>query len=163
MGGRQLMPVVAVRPATTADEELLLAWANDPDTRAASFHPEPISHADHAAWLRRNLATPTTRLMIGEVDGQAVGQVRLDRLPNGTAEISISIAPDRRGRGLGGRLLANAIATGSADSELAIRRYAARIRVENDASVRLFERAGFELRGVSESQGYPCLIYELSA
>ena len=154
---------MAVRPATIEDAALLLTWANDPDTRAASFHPAPISDADHAAWLHRNLATPTTRLMIGEVDGEAVGQVRLDRLPDGTAEISISIAPDRRGRGLGGRLLANAIATGSADSELAVKRYTARIRVENDASVRLFEGAGFKLRGVGESQGYPCLIYELSA
>lgn len=157
------MAEVTLRPASAADEDLLLAWANDPTTRAASFHPATIDPAEHRAWLAHRLASPTTRLLIGLVDEQPVGQVRVDVVAEGTAEISISIAADRRGRQLGGQLLAAAIEAGRSDPDLAIGRFLARIRLENEVSIRLFERAGFRLRERTLEAGVPSAVLELEA
>lgn len=163
MGSRQLTPAVEVRPATASDAALLLRWANDPMTRAASFRPEPIPADEHAAWLSRTLTMPTRRLFIGLLAGQPIGQVRLDATGDGSAEVGISVAPARRGGGLGAGLLAAAIDAGRADPELAVERFVARVRVGNAASMRLFEGAGFVLRETGTCEGSPCLIYELRA
>lgn len=152
-----------VRPATIADEELLLAWANDPDTRAASFHPDRIGPDEHAAWLSGTLTLPTRRLFIGLLQGQPIGQVRLDAMGDGSAEVGISVAPDRRGQGLGTGLLVAAIEAGRDDPGLAVERFVARVRIGNEASMRLFEGAGFVLRETGICKGSPCLIYELRA
>ncbi len=152
-----------VRPAATADAALLLSWANDPDTRAASFHPGPIVPDEHAKWLSQTLTMPSRRLFVGLLEGQPIGQVRLDATRDGEAEIGISVAPDRRGQGLGAGLLAAAVEAGRADPELAIERFVARVRVGNEASMRLFEGAGFVLRETGICEGSPCLIYESRA
>lgn len=163
MGSRPLTPAVEVRPATIADAALLLTWANDPDTRAASFHTERIAPDEHAAWLTRTLAHPTRRLFIGMLGDAPIGQVRLDATDDGQAEVGISIAPERRGQGLGAGLLAAAVETGRRDPALAVERFIARVRVGNQASIRLFEGAGFVLRETGTCEDAPCLIYELGA
>jgi RimJ/RimL family protein N-acetyltransferase len=161
LGDRQLTPTVKIRPATAADEALLLTWANDPGTRAASFHTAEIAPDEHAAWLARTLTLPTRRLFIGMVGQEPVGQVRLDAGDRGEVEVGISIAPERRGQGLGAGLLAAGIGAGRRDPALGVRRFVARIRPGNDASTRLFEGAGFVLRETGRCDGAPCLIYEL--
>ena len=144
-------PAVRLRRATAADADLLLGWANDPATRAASFHPDPIDAAGHESWLAARLASPTTTFWIGEDGGgRPVGQVRVEG-----EEISISVAPDLRGRGFGRALLAAAVE--EAGRTLPIERLLARVRVDNPASLSLFAGAGFvELsRGLCE--GIPCV------
>ncbi|HEX2470285.1 MAG TPA: GNAT family N-acetyltransferase [Candidatus Limnocylindrales bacterium] len=163
MGSGQLTPAVEVRPATTADAALLLSWANDPDTRAASFHPARIEPGEHAAWLARTLTLPTRRLLIGMLDGQPIGQVRLDAIGPGQAEVGISVDPDRRGLGLGSQLLAAGLEAGRRDREFGVERFVARVRVGNEASMRLFEHAGFILRETGTCEGVPCIVYELPA
>ena len=54
-----------------------------------------------------------------------------------------------------------AVETGRRDPALAVERFVARVRIENQASIRLFERAGFVLRETGTCQGAPCLIFEL--
>lgn len=153
--------MVEIRPATIADAALLLTWANDPDTRAASFHDERIAPDEHAAWLIRTLTLPTRRLFIGMLGDAPIGQVRLDAADDGQAEVGISIAPERRGQGLGAGLLAAAVEAGRRDRQLGVERFVARVRVGNEASIRLFEGAGFVLRTTDTCDGAPCLIYEL--
>jgi RimJ/RimL family protein N-acetyltransferase len=163
LGSRQLTPVVEVRPATTADAALLLTWANDSDTRAASFHPARIETEAHVTWLAETLTLPTRRLFIGLLDGQPIGQVRLDLTGSGQAEVGISVAPERRGQGLGSRLLAAGLEAGRRDRAFGVERFVARVRVGNEASMRLFERAGFALRETGTCEGMPCLVYESGA
>jgi spore coat polysaccharide biosynthesis predicted glycosyltransferase SpsG/ribosomal protein S18 acetylase RimI-like enzyme len=134
---------VRVRRATMADAPLLWRWASDPDTRAASFTPDPIPYPTHLAWLRDRLVERTCLLLIGENGAGPLGQVRFDSREAGV-EISISVAPEHRGA-VGGLLL-----------ESAIRRFRRRVprtdllahvKVGNEPSRRLFERAGFRLVG----------------
>ena len=44
-----------VRHARLSDEGLLLAWANDQETRQNSFLPDPIPAEDHRRWFRSRL------------------------------------------------------------------------------------------------------------
>jgi RimJ/RimL family protein N-acetyltransferase len=142
------------------DADLLLAWANDPVTRAASFHPGPIERADHVRWLADRLASPTTGFWIGVADdGRPIGQVRVEVSSDAVGEISISTAPEARERGFGRALLAAAV--GEAPRALGVKRLLARVRTDNPASLALFAGAGFAERGRGECFGVPCAALEL--
>lgn len=133
---------MVLRPVRQADETLLLRWANDPATRAASRVHDPVTPADHRRWLRRRLAAPhDARLWIGEIDGVAIGVVRFERRIPTAVEVSITVAPEARGRGLARALL---------EAGLAAARVAfgpvtvlADILPDNEASLRLFTQSGF--------------------
>jgi RimJ/RimL family protein N-acetyltransferase len=131
-----------LRPAEPGDEGLLLGWANDPDTRAASRAHEPIPAADHHRWLERRLTTPDdARIWIGETDGVPIGVVRVERRAPDAFEVSITVAPDARGRGLARPLLETGIrAARTAFGPVTI---LADILPGNVASVGLFTTAGF--------------------
>lgn len=150
-----------LRPARAEDRDLLLAWANDPITRAAGFHPERIDLAAHEHWLTARLADPLGRLWIGEAGGRPVGQLRVDRDETGRGIVGISMAPDARRRGLAGALLRAGMA--SAVAELGVTMFVAFVRPDNEASLRLFARAGYIDTGPSELAGVPCRVLVRSA
>lgn len=120
-----------IREATAADAELLYEWANDPDTRRWSFSTVPIPWDGHVEWLSRVLADPHRTLYIGENEAGPVGTVRFDWDGEG-AEVSITVAPERRGQGLSRPLLA--VAMGNYPHRPVI----AHVKPDNAASVRLF-------------------------
>ena len=43
-------PQLHYRRGTEADVDLVFEWANDQQTRAASFHPNAIPHDSHVRW-----------------------------------------------------------------------------------------------------------------
>jgi len=145
------------------DAVLLLAWANDPATRAQSFQPDRIEAASHERWLAERLASPSSRLLIGIKGLMPIGQVRFDRNPDGTVEVGISVAADARNRGLGRSLLAAGLAAARRDGSLGVRTFVAHIRLDNDVSAALFRGAGFRLVGESVCNAVPCLVFELPA
>ena len=132
---------IDLRPAGPADAGPLFAWANDPATRAASFDRQPIAWPAHVAWLAAVLGDAARRLWIAEEAGIAVGQVRVDRTPDGLGVVSIGLAPGSRGRGLGHTVLRLGLA--AAVRELGISRVQAVVMSTNLPSRRLFEDAGF--------------------
>jgi RimJ/RimL family protein N-acetyltransferase len=153
-------PVVRLRRVTESDADLILAWANDPETRAASFHPDPIDPSGHVRWLAARLASPTTSFWIGESDdGPPIGQVRVEADGGAVGEISISVAPDARGHGFGRALLLAAV--DEAGRTLPVRRLLARVRLDNPASLALFAGAGFRERSRDTCFDVPCATFEL--
>ena len=130
-----------LRPVTLDDAGILLAWRNDPVVRSASRSTDEITLAEHEAWLMRMLESPHSWLFIGiDEEGQPVGHTRVVE-EGGYAEVSIVIAPEHRGRGLGGQLLGlthDAYAAGGGDCELR-----AFVRASNDPSHRLFLSTGY--------------------
>jgi RimJ/RimL family protein N-acetyltransferase len=130
-----------VRRARLADVELLLRWRNDPETRSNSFTSDEIGLDAHASWLSAKLAEPTCLLLVAELDGHPVGQVRLDRRADDWAEISITVAPEARGRGIGRQVIAAGSSEGA--DELAVQRIVARIKPDNAASAAAFRNAGY--------------------
>ena len=102
---RRLAPCpVKLRPATEADSADLLEWRNDEFIRMVSHNTEIISPEDHALWLTGTLNNPAKRLLIGFDNDGVLGVVRFDKGPS-NAEVSIYLAPQRLGSGLGPNLL----------------------------------------------------------
>jgi RimJ/RimL family protein N-acetyltransferase len=155
--------VITLRHATAHDADMLLGWANDPTTRASGFHPAPIDRVTHERWLATRLTSPRSRLYIGLDDDRPVGQVRLEAGPDGRVEVGISVAPEARGRGVGRDLLRAGLAAGTADPDLEVDVFTARIRPANDASIALFARAGFIMTGTEQVGSDEAQVYELPA
>ncbi|MET0433250.1 MAG: bifunctional UDP-2,4-diacetamido-2,4,6-trideoxy-beta-L-altropyranose hydrolase/GNAT family N-acetyltransferase [Cellulomonas sp.] len=138
-------PVLAARPATADDADLLLGWRNDPATRSASRDQDEVPRAAHVEWLQRVLAAPDRLLLVVEHTGRPAGTVRFDREADGLWEVSITLAPHARGRGLAAGVLdagerAWRERVGDGPAVLAC------VRPDNAASARLFERAGYRRR-----------------
>lgn len=136
-------PTISLRTASLLDSALLLRWRNDPETRANSWNSEPVSQAEHAAWLAKVLADPGRRLMIAESEGFPIGTARTDRHPGGH-ELSWTVAPDFRGKGYG-KALVKAVVLSLAGT------VTAKIKSSNESSQRIAAYAG--LRLVSEADG----------
>jgi RimJ/RimL family protein N-acetyltransferase len=136
--------VATVRQARPADAEAVWLWRNDPVTRAVSRDRAEVSWPVHQAWFTDVLADPDRHLLIG-VAGAApagVGVVRFDRRSaDGRWEVNVNLAPATRGRRLAVPLLRAAHDWLAANEQVS--EVVARIRVENAASLRTFERAGY--------------------
>ena len=137
-----------MRAADAGDEACLLAWANDPVTRANAFNPERIAADQHARWFASRLASPDAcRLFIaGAANGELVGQVRFDRTPPGW-EISYALAPHFRQLGLGTRLLETALA------QMPPALFSGRVRTDNEVSARVFRKLGFNETEAEDQRG----------
>src|SRR5207245_4537328 len=98
-----------------------------------SYTSDVISDDDHHQWFARKLADPTCALLVVEEAGRPVGQVRLDRIHGELAEISIGLAPDARGRGLGRDALR--LAVSEAPQLLGVKSIKAFVKPVNDASL----------------------------
>lgn len=143
---------VSLRPATPADAALLLAWRNDELTRRMSIAQDPVTAESHAAWVASTLASTTRLLFVAEAQGAPVGQVRLDEEPGKSFEVSLTVAPSARGRGLGAALLLAAEREARARGRVHL---SAWIRAENTASVKAFKRAGYHGFAPRRRDGQP--------
>lgn len=131
-----------LRLAQPADAADLLAWRNDPKTRALSRQPEEISWDDHCRWLDRMIADPGCLFLVAWLDGTRVGVVRFNRRGQADVwEVSITVAPVAQGRGLGRRILNEGVVRLRRDHPGA--EVLAAVRPGNLASERLFLGAGF--------------------
>ena len=132
-----------VRHARLSDEALLLTWANDPETRQNSFSPDPISAETHRRWFRNCLRDlDGCRLYVVETEeGIPVGQVRFERQELAW-EISYSLAPHFRRRGLGRPLLEIALSKMRSDYPGAL--VLGRVKPDNLLSRKIFKSLGFD-------------------
>ncbi|HEX7117799.1 MAG TPA: GNAT family N-acetyltransferase [Longimicrobiales bacterium] len=92
---------IAVRKARAEDAYALWLWANDADTRAASFGRPPIAWEDHVRWLGERLRRSDHLILVAESEtGQPLGTVRFDTGDDWRiARLSYALAPEARGRG----------------------------------------------------------------
>ncbi len=131
-----------LRDVHPADSRLLWEWANDPDTRAASFYSDPIAWETHHEWFASRLPDPNTRMWIAQCihHGGDVGLVRF-ALEGAAATISVVISPAWRGAGFGAALIRHASFKLLKETQVA--RIDAYIKASNAASMSAFTRAGF--------------------
>lgn len=147
------------RRAEVADAELLWRWASDPETRRNAFNKAPIVYADHVAWLTKRLASGETRIWVFTDGDEPVGQVRFD-LAGEVAEIDISVAPERRGRGYGTAMLNEAVRRLRTEAHRA--RPRATVLEHNLPSLRLFKACGFTETGTVERGDDHAILLELA-
>jgi UDP-2,4-diacetamido-2,4,6-trideoxy-beta-L-altropyranose hydrolase len=142
---------VRLRDATAGDAELLWRWANEPQTRANSFSPHVIGWSDHVSWLDQHLNSSSSRLLVA-VDSNdiAVGQARLDADGQG-AILSISVDKELRHQGFGLAIIQ--LVLREAVRSPGVAWVDALIKPENEASLRVFSRAGFVTAPRSAAEG----------
>lgn len=145
--------LVTLRKAAIEDSDLLLAWRNDETTRLNSLNSAPVHSQEHARWLDRSLRSTDRSLFIIEESGVPVGTVRIDSLPGGQKDLSWTIAPERRGTGIGKQAVRQVIEKYPAWV------FVARIKTTNTASIKIAKHAGFrfqrEENGVLHFSTYP--------
>ncbi|MFH1148454.1 MAG: UDP-2,4-diacetamido-2,4,6-trideoxy-beta-L-altropyranose hydrolase [Pseudomonadota bacterium] len=142
---------IALREASWADCELLFHWANDPDIRAASFRPDPISLEEHEQWLKSKLKAAGCFFYVA-VDGAGVpiGQVRYD-MTGGEMVISVSVDKAFRSKGYGSRIIRKGCEKVRGVTQVgSIHAY---VKEGNTVSLSTFIKAGFEETALSSVQG----------
>ena len=146
-----------LRPASLADEDLYLSWANDPEVRRQSFNTEPIPLDQHQHWFRSRLQSPDALLrVLVDVEGLPLGQIRLERTPTEPvrAAIGFSVDPAARGFGLASELLNLGLAELARQWGGQVDAYG-EVRMANPASTSAFLKAGF-VEGPPPRQGVRC-------
>jgi RimJ/RimL family protein N-acetyltransferase len=138
--------MLTMRLATMEDWARLLAWRNDPETRANSVEQAEVTVSEHRKWLKKTLASPSTMLFVFTDNSRevVVGTGRLDfDAKHKSIELSLTIDPRQRGRGYAGPVIQMLADAARYVPEGAYTRLVALVRPGNVASLRAFARCGF--------------------
>jgi UDP-2,4-diacetamido-2,4,6-trideoxy-beta-L-altropyranose hydrolase len=149
-----------LRRALASDRELYWKWANDRETRDASFRSKAIPWEEHVEWFRSKLDDPHVILYTATIgDGLPIGAVRY-RIAEARAVLSITVGEHFRRRGWGQRLLA--AATEKLFDESQVQLIDAYVKPVNGASLRLFTGAGFRRLPVEIIEGQEGIHFVLA-
>lgn len=152
---------------TEENLRLIMQWRNDPETLRLSFHSTPkVWDSFHHEILEEYFRFPHLPPLFILKEGSRVGFIGVKPCADGgrsSGEISINIAPEFRGKGIGTAAL---IELQNFLKNQGIETLYGDIKVENSASQKSFEAAGFikvaELNKVVEDIGqtFPILRYK---
>ena len=138
-----------LRKATIDDAMDILAWRNDPQTRAASFNKEEIDPYSHIKWFRGKLADENCELFILTDGEKKLGHIRVD-INDNTGTISYMINPTHRGKGYGTEMIR--LLDAAVDKRVSV--LSALVEKDNAASQKCFERNGYERREEGDTIRY---------
>ena len=133
---------VSVRAAVERDALTVFTWRNAIENRRHSHDDQAISWETHKPWFEAAVKNPDRIILIGEDAYGELGVVRYDR-KDGYWLVSIYLAPERHGSGLGEPLLRAGSAWLRAQHP-EIHEVRAEILVNNGASHDVFLRAGYK-------------------
>jgi UDP-2,4-diacetamido-2,4,6-trideoxy-beta-L-altropyranose hydrolase len=157
LGDEQL----GIREVRADDCLLLWEWANDPVVRVAAFRPDPIPWDAHVRWFASKLSDPNCRIFIVlDEHGRPAGQVRFERSGQSETVIAVSVSAPHRGQGLGTEAIRSACERYVRDSGAV--EVIAFVKLQNGASVRAFEKAGFARERIMTVQGQAAIRFRLT-
>jgi len=131
-----------LRPFRLSDADVVAPWLVGPGLSLPQG-------SNRAQWPERLLRDQRIVAMVAQEHGEAVGLVRLDCGPDGVADITLVVAPDRRRRGQGRRMFAIALQRAR---EVGMRRLVAYVDLANEPAKQFFCDVGFESSGISGSR-----------
>jgi L-amino acid N-acyltransferase len=122
-------------------------------TTVATFDTEPKTIEEQRAWFENH--GPNYPVFVAEEDGIVSGWASLSkwserRAYSGTAEISLYVKEEFRGRGIGRQLMEAIVEEGE---RVGLHTVIARIAGENSVSIHLHETLGFKQIGVMKEVG----------
>lgn len=149
---------LTLRPATARDAEAVSRWRHADGAARFYRNPRETALGEHLAWFDRALGDPSRRLLIVEDAAGPLGHVRLDRdmAAADVEQVSICLAPERRGGGRAAAVLAAAEADAAARG---VRRLVAEVHGDNATSLSAFRRAGYA--PVAEDPPFRTLVLDL--
>ena len=148
---------LTVREVNLNDVNLLFDWANDELTRQNSFNSTKISFEEHEQWLTSKLKNTNSLFFIGMINTEPIGLVRFEIGEENTI-VSISIDKNFRGKKLAPSLLKEAGKSYFKKSKKPILAY---IKKENIASLKSFEKAGYNFYSEEKVNNIDSYIYKL--
>lgn len=132
---------VRLRNAFRSDADIIWRLANDPLARKNSVNQEQIEWDTHVSWYEKALNDKNTCIYLAMVSSDVVGYVRFNKQGK-SAIISISLGENFRGKGYGIKVLTSGIKKFVLTS--GVTELVANIRKNNEASNKLFLKAGFK-------------------
>ncbi len=152
--GRGEVTLVA---AGAGDARTVYELRNDPFTVRYSGSGRPVAWEEHARWFADRVARPADhRLYLVRCNGETIGVLRFERRDARTAGISIYLAEQAVGRGIGTDVI-------RAGCDLIFRHWSvgsveAEVIAGNERSVRAFRKAGFSPRSGAAPETSGCTL-----
>ncbi|MGX7668335.1 GNAT family N-acetyltransferase [Flavobacterium pedocola] len=146
------------RKATEEDVELYFTWANDPAVRSNSYATESIPYENHVNWFKSKVKDENCFMVIfQDHENQNIGQVRIQKTNAVSAIIGVSADENHRGKGYAAKMIAKASDVFLTENpEICISAY---IKLDNQASSKAFEKAGFSLLETLKYEGADSFHY----
>jgi len=130
-----------IKDATFNDAQEIFEWRNDISSRNMSSNSHNVSFEEHLVWFTKTLKSDDCVLLIGLIGDKKLGVCRFDiNAEEYSAEVSINLNPEFRGKGLSEKFLRTSICLFLKSHQLIL---TARIKNINTASTRIFESSGF--------------------
>lgn len=150
--------MIKFRLATERDSKKLFELRNDETVREASVNKEMIAWENHATWLSMVLKNELIFLYIVYNDQSPfIGQVRFDKKDKNLVEISVSVAKQFRGQGLGLEIIKKGVRF-FLDNNPETKKVTGKIRNSNTASLYSFAKAGFDI--VDKDKDYTSIEFK---
>ncbi len=132
-------------PVSLEDSQMLFEWRNHPAIRSVSLHQDALQFEAHQQWLASSLDNPNRVMWMAYCGDSKIGMIRFDRSHklSREAEVSLYLAPNQQGKGLGKQLL-------TAGEQAILRQWSnierikAQVLATNQASVNLFTHAQYQ-------------------
>lgn len=129
-----------LRPVEKKDYEKILEWRNDPDVRIYSLTQHFISIDEHIKYWDDFLKNETNYAFLVVHDDKEIGVLKLKNINKTTYELDIFLSKHSRNKGLGPQILE---ITKEIAIQKGIKKLIAKIRYDNEASKKAFEKVGF--------------------
>ena len=130
-----------LRPVEKEDYETILEWRNDPDVRINSLTQHVISISENTLYWNEFSENEKNFASVIVYDAEDVGILKLKYLDDIISEVDIFLSKSYRNKGLGLQILM--IAKEKA-IEMGIKKLVAKIKHDNIASRKVFEKSGFK-------------------
>ena len=149
---------ITFRKANESDLMLYFDWTNDESVRENSYKSEPISLENHSNWFKNKINDADCIMLVFENHlNQPIGQVRIQKQDKKLALIGVSNDRIHRGKGYASKMIALASKEFlNQNPDFCISAF---IKLENTASEKAFEKAGYQLDVVTYYEEIPSYHY----
>ena len=140
--------LVSLRMMTSEDTDKIIAWRNSPTVMQRFLYRKPLTRADHLNWIHNRIETGEVVqfIIVVKETQQEIGSTYLrDINPvSKTAEFGIFIGENANG-GHGYGSAAQQLTLSYAYEKLGLKQIKARILADNEASIRMHLKNGFQV------------------
>lgn len=151
--------MVSLRYVAATDLDFLFYLANTPSVRAVSFHETPITREEHVRWFQEKLQQKLLFFIV-EYNQEPCGYIRFSG-NMGWVDVSIAIYPEARGKKVAFIGLQR-VCRRFFVQERAVLGIRALVKVTNQPSIKLFERAGFIRHADEQHDGMTIAHFSLA-
>ena len=147
--------LITIRPAGQDDLPRILSIYNHEVLHStATYDTQPRTEEEHAQWFAHHDAAHP--VLVAAARSTVYGWASLSRWSDRPAydssvEVSVYVAKEHRGKGIGRKLLAALVEEGRAHGHHAL---LGRISADNTVSIRLHEALGFSVVGLLKEVGF---------